>query len=119
MMMDDLAQCSRFPAPESKQDPKVLFIPFPRTATSVIAAIEAVVVVVVVMMAIISPIPRYHHDRRVIIATAIEAVMVVMMMVVMVELSELDVVTHLWRCCFVDGLEQGAGVRNRLQQVGV
>ena len=71
----------------------------------------------VMMMVIIPTISRDHHDRRVVI-TAIEAV-VVMVMVMMIELSDLNIFAGFWRGRLIEGLQPGAGVRDRLQQVGV
>ena len=107
----------------SKQDPKVLFNGFPdvRESILIIAAIEAVMMVVMMVMVMVPPIPWHHHDRRfLIIAARIEAVvMVVMMMVMIVVLSELNVLACLrWRL-FIDSLQQGSGIRDRLEQLGV
>ncbi|GGI30176.1 hypothetical protein GCM10010987_58150 [Bradyrhizobium guangdongense] len=108
---------------KNKQDPKVLFIAFMRPAISIIiAAVEAVMVVMMmVVMVVIPPIPRHHDHRRVVIIAVapIEAVMVMMMVVVVIELGELNILARLCRWRFIDGLQQGAGVRNRLQQVGI
>jgi hypothetical protein len=108
----------------SKQDPKVLFNGFPdvRESILIIAAIEAVMMMVVVVMVMVPPIPWHHHDRRfvIIIAARIEAVvMVVMMMMIIVVLSELNVLACLrWRL-FIDSLQQGSSIRDRLKQLGV
>ena len=123
-MMLGSAKLSRFPVTKSKQDPQVLFIHSQAAAaTSIVAAIEAVVMVVVMVMmvVIIPPISRDHHDRLVVvvIATTIEAVVVMMMVMMVVELSELNIFARFWRSRFIDGLQQRAGVRNRLQQLGV
>ncbi|MDA9439109.1 hypothetical protein XH98_08290 [Bradyrhizobium sp. CCBAU 51745] len=120
----DLAYLSWFPVIKCKQDPQVLFISILVSATSVVvAAIEAVmmVVVMVMMVVIIPPISRDHHDRRVVvvIAPTIEAVVVMVMMMMVVELSELNIFARFWRSRFIDRLQQGARVRNRLEQVRV
>ena len=76
------------------------------------------VVMMVMMVAVIPPIARYHHDRRVVIAT-IEAVVMMVMMVVVIELSHLNVFAGFWLGRFIDGLQNGAGVCDWLQQIGV
>ena len=122
-MMRDVAKLSRFLVAKSKQDPQVLFIHSQAAAISIIiAAIEAVMMMVlmVMMVVVVAPIARDHYDRRVVVIAiaTIEAVMMVVVMM-MIKLSELNVFAGFRRGRFIDGLQQGTGVRNRLQQVGV
>ena len=108
------------PGPDSKTGPVGPVHLIRGVATSVVAAIEAVVVVMVMMVVIIPPISRHHHDRRVVvIAATIEAVVVMMMVVMIIELSDLNIFAGFWRSRFIEGLQSGAGVCDRLQQVGV
>lgn len=73
----------------------------------------------VMMVAIIPPISRHYHDRRVVVIATIEAVVVMVVVVMMIKLSHLNIFTGFLWGRFIDGLQQGAGVCNRLQQVGV
>ena len=71
----------------------------------------------VVMMMMVTTVSRRHdHDPWNVLAIL---AVVMMVMVVMIKLSDLNVLAGFWRGRFVDGLQQGAGVCNRLQQVGV
>ena len=75
------------------------------------------VIMMVMMVAVIPSIPWHDHDRT--IMATIEAVMVMVVVVVVIELRDLHLFGCRWRRRFIDGLQQGAGVGNRLQQVGV
>lgn len=70
-----------------------------------------------VMVVVIPPISRHHHDRRVV--ATIEAVMMMVVVMMVVELSHLNIVAGFWRGRLIEGLQHGAGICDRLQQIGV